>query len=62
MFGKVWYYDTRSALGLIEGSDGKHYHFSRQDCNNTEEEPKEGHAVEFQIEGTGAKRIILIMK
>lgn len=62
MFGKVWHYDTRSGLGLIEGTDRKHYHFSKQDYNNTEEAPKEGLEVEFQVEGTGAKRIILVMK
>ena len=62
MHGTVWNFDKRSGYGLIEGSDGKYYHFSKLNYINSEEVPVEGVAVDFVAVGTAAEKIMLLMK
>jgi hypothetical protein len=60
MIGIVFYYDAETQDGVIVGDDTRRYRFSRCDYRS-QHDPVEGVVVDFTIEGTTAKNIIVLL-
>lgn len=59
MKGEVLIFDATSNTGKISGHDGKRYNFVRQSLHGNIQ-PKQGQAVDFEIEDQEAKEIVLL--
>jgi len=59
MKGEVLIFDPVSNSGKISGHDGKRYNFVRQSLHGNVQ-PKQGQAVDFEIEDQEAKEIVLL--